>query len=144
VAGVLDDLSAWTGDVKWIEHSQRTLNAVAGTASLLGLDASSFNRSVLRHLMPPLHVVIIGDPADAKTQAFYDAAARQSPIKTLVVVYSQKNAPSFYNVATLPSAFLCRGNVCFNAVVADPSQEKSLGIRIPKPTIPPIHKLKVH
>ncbi|MEI6512433.1 MAG: DUF255 domain-containing protein [bacterium] len=153
VAGVLDDLSAWTGDVKWIEHSQRTLNAVAGTASLLGLDASSFNRSVLRHLMPPLHVVIIGDPADAKTQAFYDAAARQSPIKTLVVVYSQKNAPSFYNVATLPSAFLCRGNVClapitdlarFNAVLADPSQEKSLGIRIPKPTIPPIHKLKVH
>lgn len=110
VANALDDLCAYTGNLRWAAAARAALDSVAGTASQLGIEACAYARSVQRHIAPPFHAVVVGNPQDTAAQEMLAFALSQNPLKVSVALIAPKDAPKCYRpVNGKATAYLCHG-----------------------------------
>jgi len=73
---VLDRLYSYTGNSRYRDHAEKTLEAFAGVAKQYGLFATAYGLAALVHARHPLQVVITGSPGDAQATRLEQAAAR--------------------------------------------------------------------
>jgi uncharacterized protein YyaL (SSP411 family) len=73
-AMVLDRLYAYTGEARYRERAQATLEAFAGVAPQYGLFAASYGLAVLLHTRHPMQVVIVGAAGDPRADELERAA----------------------------------------------------------------------
>ena len=71
---LLDRVYGYTGEARYRESAQATLEAFAGIAPQLGLHAASYGLAALLHTRQPLEVVITGASDDPLAAALEEAA----------------------------------------------------------------------
>ncbi len=130
---VLDRLEALTGGGRYREAAAGILASFAAAAPKYGVFAGTYAQAVRLHLERPLHITVVGEPGDARTQALFDAAVRSFPAhKAVVKVAPGKAVPpglpesarefaASYPRERLPAACVCRGTVC-NLPTSDPRE----------------------
>jgi uncharacterized protein YyaL (SSP411 family) len=73
-ATLLDRLYGYTGDARYREAAETTLEAFAGIAPQLGMHASSYGLATVLHARQPFEVVITGNDGDPRADALERAA----------------------------------------------------------------------
>jgi uncharacterized protein YyaL (SSP411 family) len=71
---LLDRLFGYTGDTRYREHAEATLEAFAGIAPQMGIHAASYGLAALLHARQPFEVVITGNSGDPRADALEQAA----------------------------------------------------------------------
>jgi uncharacterized protein YyaL (SSP411 family) len=71
---LLDRLHGYSGDARYTDAAQATLEAFAGIAPQYGIHASSYGLAALLHARRPFEVVITGSSGDAQADALERAA----------------------------------------------------------------------
>ena len=71
---LLDRLYGYTGDARYREHAEATLEAFAGIAPQFGIHAASYGLAALLHARQPFEVVITGSSGDPQADALEQAA----------------------------------------------------------------------
>jgi uncharacterized protein len=71
---LLNRLSGYTGEARYREHAERTLEAFAGIAPQYGIHAANYGLAALLHERGPLEVVITGASGDPQAAALEEAA----------------------------------------------------------------------
>jgi uncharacterized protein len=121
---LLDRLYGYTGDARYRESSEATLEAFAGIAPQLGLHASSYGLAALLHARQPFEVVITGNTGDPQAAAleraansvyrFGKAVLRVTPER---IAAGEALAPALAETlphlrADLAQALVCVGTTC--------------------------------
>src|ERR1019366_7179610 len=70
---LLDRLFGYTGDNRYRDHAEATLEAFAGVAPQLGIHAASYGLASLLHKRQPFEVVITGSSGDPQAAALEQA-----------------------------------------------------------------------
>ncbi len=133
---VLSRLFAYTGENRFQERAQATLEAFAGVAPQYGLFAASYALAAGVHLKSPAQVVVLGhagDPVAAQLERaaldvfrFGKAVLRVTPeILTSNTLPSALAAPLPHVPGGTAQALVCVGGVCRPPVTA-PAQLKAL------------------
>jgi uncharacterized protein YyaL (SSP411 family) len=71
---VLDRLFAYTGESRYREHAEATLEAFSGIASQFGIYAATYGLAALLHTRQPIEVAITGRAGDPQAAALEQAA----------------------------------------------------------------------
>ena len=71
---LLDRLFGYTGEARYREHAEATLEAFAGIAPQFGIHAASYGLAALLHARQPFEVVITGSSGDPQAAALEQAA----------------------------------------------------------------------
>ncbi|MDQ2799947.1 MAG: hypothetical protein M3Y13_09920, partial [Armatimonadota bacterium] len=115
-------LAALTDDAKYSQAAERALQAFAGEYAGYSYFASSYARAV-DALQTGLHIVIVGDKAEARTLALQRAAWQVAvPGKAVETLDAQAGAGRNYPIGENkePRAYVCRGTNC--RVVSTPEE----------------------
>jgi len=135
-AVVLSRLHAYTGEARYRERAQATLEAFAGVAPQYGLFADSYALAAAVHLSPPPQVVIFGRAGDPAAVALERAALEvyrygKAVLRVTPEVLSANALPPAL-AATLPhlsadtpQALVCAAGVC-QPPVTDPKELRAL------------------
>jgi uncharacterized protein YyaL (SSP411 family) len=99
-AMVLDRLHAFTGEERYREGAQATLEAFAGVAPQYGLFAASYGLAVLLHTRHPMQVVVLGAAGDPCADELERAAIGAYRFGKAVL----RVTPEQLAAATLPGA----------------------------------------
>jgi uncharacterized protein YyaL (SSP411 family) len=122
-AMVLDRLYAFTGEAKYRQHAEKTLEAFAGAAPQFGLFAATYGLAALLHARHPLHVVVTGAAGDAAAARLEAAAAGVYRFGIAVLRVTPETiagnglAPALQQTiphlrADLPQALVCVDSAC--------------------------------
>jgi uncharacterized protein len=122
-AVVLTRLYAYSGEPRYRESAQATLEAFAGVAPQYGLFASSYALAASVYLNPPAQVVVLGRPGDAVADAlervalevyrFGKAVLRVTPETLGANVLPPALAATLPHVrGDVAQALVCAGGVC--------------------------------
>ncbi|MEE9236158.1 MAG: hypothetical protein V3U28_12045, partial [Candidatus Acidoferrales bacterium] len=90
-AMVLDRLASFTMNQDYRQKARQTLEAFAGVAESYGLFAATYGLAALLHARQPLQVVIVGERADARTQALVRSAHDTFRFGKAVLQYERKD-----------------------------------------------------
>ncbi|MFQ5723902.1 MAG: thioredoxin domain-containing protein, partial [Terriglobia bacterium] len=90
-AMVLDRLASYTMNPEYRQRARETLECFAGVAGQYGLFAATYGLAVLLHARQPLEVVIVGERADARTQALVRSAHQTFRFGKAVLQYEPKD-----------------------------------------------------
>ncbi len=130
---VFDRLESTLAESKYFEAADNLLAAFAASAGKYGIFAGTYAHAVRLHLERPLHVTVVGDPKDPRTQALTKVAQRAYPPYKAFVALSPGEAPPAgypesalafakeYPRDKLPAACVCRGTTC-NIPTSDPAE----------------------
>jgi hypothetical protein len=120
----LDRLYAYTGEARYRESAEATLEAFAGIAPQFGLHASTYGLAALLHARQPIEIVITGDTGDPQAAALEQAASSVYRLgKAVLRVTRERIAspealpPSLAETlphlrADVTQAFVCVGTIC--------------------------------
>ena len=136
---VLDRLASLAGRADFREKAEQTLALFASKAPEYGLFASTYGLALLHHLEPPVEVVVVGEPEDARTRALLAAAYQAQRVGNHVFSFAPevtKNGqlpPGL--AATLPHlpfadaplALVCLGSTCQPPVKTPEELKQALG-----------------
>jgi uncharacterized protein YyaL (SSP411 family) len=125
-------LEAYTGESRYREWAEKTLEAFAGIAPQYGLFAATYGLAAILHSRHPLQVVVTGNAADPLAQTLEGAAAGVFRLgKALLRLTPEQAAADNLPPAlkqTLPNmnaasaqAFVCLGTSCL-LPLADPEE----------------------
>jgi uncharacterized protein YyaL (SSP411 family) len=125
-------LEAYTGESRYREWAEKTLEAFAGIAPQYGLFAATYGLAAILHSRHPLQVVVTGNAADPLAQTLEGAAAGVFRLgKALLRLTPEQAAADNLPPAlkqTLPNmnaasaqAFVCLGTSCLPPL-ADPEE----------------------
>lgn len=129
---VLLRLEAYTGEFRYREWAEKTLEAFAGIAPQYGLFAATYGLAAILHSRHPLQVVVTGNANDSLARSLEEAAAGVFRLgKALLRVTPEQatadNLPAALK-QTLPNmnaasalAFICVGTSCLPPL-ADPEK----------------------
>lgn len=122
---VLDKLYYLTGEEKYRQRAEATLEAFAGAASGFGPSASTYGLAVNYHINHPAQVVIVGRRSNPQTLALWKAALSAYRPEKIVLLHdidhaktNKRLAPSIATVVQnakldgQPQAYICIGSVC--------------------------------
>ncbi len=126
-AVVLERLCGFTGNAKYREWGERTLEAFAGIAAQYGMFAATYGLAAALHLRHALQVVITGAAGDRKAAALEAAANSVYRFGKAVlrvtpeVVSAGALAPALKETiphldANVAQAFVCAGTSCYPPV----------------------------
>jgi len=137
---VLDRLHSYTGDERYFDCAQRTLEAFARVTPQYGLFAATYGLAALLHARHPLQVVVTGPAGDSKAMElektargiyrFGKSVLRIVPDRIATVRMPRvlrKTLPHLN--ASLPQAFVCVGTVCHSPVTENDALQSLLGKR---------------
>ena len=128
-------LHSQTGDRRYYDFAQKTLEAFAGVAGQYGMFASTYGLAATLFERQPIHVVVTGPENDSAAQALEDAA--HSVFRFGKSVLRLKAGASLENLplalretlphlpADKPLALVCSGTACMPPT-SDPEQLKLL------------------
>ena len=125
-AMALDRLASYTMNQDYRDNARQTLEAFAGLADAYGLYAATYGLAALLHARQPLEVVIVGERADARTQALARAAHHTFRFGKAVLQYEPKEVSAERLPAGLASTLPHLtgdgpvGLVCVNATCQPP------------------------
>jgi hypothetical protein len=125
-AMALDRLASYTMNRAYREKARRTLEAFAGLAEAYGLYAATYGLAALLHARQPLEVVVVGERADARTQALARAAHSTFRFGKAVLQYEPKQISAERLPAGLASTLpylkgdAPMGLVCVNSACQPP------------------------
>ena len=71
---LLDRLFGYTGEARYREHAEKTLEAFAGIAPQFGIHAASYGLAAVLHARQTLEIVITGNSGDSQAGALEQAA----------------------------------------------------------------------
>jgi uncharacterized protein len=129
---VLDRLFGYTGEARYREHAEATLEAFAGIAFQFGIHAASYGLAVLLHARQPIEIVITGNSGDPRARALEQAANSvyrfgKAVLRVTPETLAAGNALAPALAQTLPhlntnvvQAFVCTGMSC-RPPVSDPA-----------------------
>jgi len=129
---LLDRLYGYTGETRYRERAEATLEAFAGIAPQLGMYASTYGLASLLHARQPFEVVITGNADDPRAAALEQAANSVYRFgKAVLRVAPERIAspdalpPALAETlphlrADVPQAFVCVGTSC-RTPVTDPT-----------------------
>ncbi len=124
---VMGRLAEHTGEARWRTRRDELLAAVAGAAADLSIFGATVLRAIDWAVMPPTHVVIVGDD-DARTEALHRAALAAYRPRKVVRRLRPDDAPEGLPAplaamldGTSPRAYVCAGRQCAPPV-DDPEQ----------------------
>jgi len=120
---VLDRLYSYTGDSRYREHAEKTLEAFAGVATHYGLFAAAYGLAAVVHARHPLQVVVTGAPGDAQAARLEQAAAgvyrfAKGVLRVTPDAVAADSLPAALKQtlpqlrADTPQALVCLGTVC--------------------------------
>ncbi|HEV2289125.1 MAG TPA: thioredoxin domain-containing protein [Candidatus Acidoferrales bacterium] len=124
---VLERLYGFTGNAKYREWAERTLEAFAGIAPQYGMFAATYGLAAVLYSRQTLHVVITGAAGDAKATALETAANSVYRFGKVVLRVTPESAPKAtlapalketipHLDANLAQAFVCAGTSCYPPV----------------------------
>jgi uncharacterized protein len=125
---LLDRLYGYTGNTRYRECAEATLEAFAGVAPQLGMYASSYGLAALLHARQPFEVVITGKSDDSQAAALERAANSVYRFGKAVLLITPERiaspdalAPALAETlphlrADVPQAMVCVGTSCRPAV----------------------------
>jgi uncharacterized protein YyaL (SSP411 family) len=119
MADALLRLEAYTGESRWRDQARDILTAWAPHYEELGVAAAPYGQALLRYLERPDHIVIVGGRDDAAAQRLrFAALSAPRPLRTVQsldpddAADAQRMALAGFARATLPTAYICRGETC--------------------------------
>lgn len=106
---------------KYKDVAQETLQLFNNLYKSYSFFASSFGRSVLRHLSQPVKISIVGDTNDKSTNdMIFESLKRFIPYKVLEFLDITKDRQRIelngYNFEQSPAGYICKGEKCLNPV----------------------------
>ena len=115
-----------TGQERYRQAAQRTLEALAPLAPELGIEAARFALTVDRFLRRPLLITVVGESEDpARAQLLRAARRAYAPNKAVQAVdphwEPDRLARLGYPAEPSPAAYVCLGNLCARPT-ADPNE----------------------
>jgi uncharacterized protein YyaL (SSP411 family) len=133
---VLSRLHAYTGEARYQERAQATLEAFAAVAPQFGLFAASYALALSLHLNPPAQVVVLGRAGDEQAARLERAALaifrygravlRVTPEHLTAKVLPAALAATLPHVAAdVPQALVCAAGVC-HPPTSEPEQLQKL------------------
>ena len=137
---VLERLYAFSGNRRYHQWAEKTLEAFAGRAGQYGIFAATYGLAVLLHERGVLQVVILGAANDPQSAALESAANEVYRFAKSVLRVAPENmaaaslAPALRETlpnidATKPQALLCLETTC-HPPLRDPAELKSLLLNI--------------
>jgi len=137
---VLDRLHSYTGDERYFDCAQRTLEAFARVTPQYGLFAATYGLAALLHARHPLQVVVTGPPDDPKAMELEKTARGiyrfgKSVLRIVPGRLAADRMPRALREtlphlnASLPQAFVCVGTVCHPPVTESGALQSLLGKR---------------
>ncbi|HEV2521524.1 MAG TPA: thioredoxin domain-containing protein [Candidatus Acidoferrales bacterium] len=130
---LLDRLYGYTGEVRYRDSAEATLEAFAGIAAQLGMFASSYGLAAILHARQPFEVVITGISGDPRAAALEQAANSVYRFGKAVLRVTPERmasqealAPALAETlphlrADAPQALVCVGTSC-RPPVTDPAE----------------------
>lgn len=121
-------LHALTGDEAWRGRASEILRAFAGPAAELGLHGATYFLALDRHLNPPTHFVVVGEPGNPIADRMHRAALATFAARRVV----QRIGPDEAGRAALPpslAAMAARsrgptGYACIGAACSAPAESE--------------------
>lgn len=109
----------WSGDDAFMRAAENTMRHFVKASMGSGLFAAEFFHAVDEYITPPTHVIVIGDPADPRTTALWNAAREVYVHGASVVRCAPGDArllpPAVRPMAGAsaePAAYICSGTQC--------------------------------
>jgi uncharacterized protein YyaL (SSP411 family) len=104
-AMVLDRLYAYTGNIRYRQQAEATLDAFAGAVPQYGLFAATYGLASVLHARHPLQIVVTGAPGDEAAKQLARAARSFYRFGKAVL----RVTPDRLSGGALPAAFFLRG-----------------------------------